>query len=245
MKVPLLNMLVISLMVVKVNAASVKKGEEVMEKIGEGVVVAGQTVGRLFKALVRGAKTKIKESHINQLRKELFKATEGRAPHNSSSSNNGAYATTIKGAKSGESNDSASSNNGANSIASNQSASESTNAGEDLKKRTKEMKELALLNMLVLLMVITKVNAKESVAEKAMEKVGQVAVIAGQTAKKLFKAMVKGARKQMAKSKAKSSKKAAKAVEERTWYMPAVSSTSSSGTSGNVYSVPSQRTRQE
>ncbi|XP_075726498.1 uncharacterized protein LOC142768412 isoform X2 [Rhipicephalus microplus] len=45
------------------------------------------------------------------------------------------------------------------------------------------MKGLALLNILVILIVIVKVNdATESMAERAMEKLGKVAVVTGQKA---------------------------------------------------------------
>uniref|UniRef100_A0A224Y9T7 Uncharacterized protein n=1 Tax=Rhipicephalus zambeziensis TaxID=60191 RepID=A0A224Y9T7_9ACAR len=81
------------------------------------------------------------------------------------------------------------------------------------------MNVLALLNMLVILVVITKVNVK-----------------------KLLGAFARGVRAERAKSKGKSTKKSAQAVEERTGDMPG--DTSSNATTGSGSSVPSLQIRQ-
>ncbi|XP_075726497.1 uncharacterized protein LOC142768412 isoform X1 [Rhipicephalus microplus] len=102
------------------------------------------------------------------------------------------------------------------------------------------MKGLALLNILVILIVIVKVNdATESMAERAMEKLGKVAVVTGQKAKSLFNAFLKGAQKQKNKSKKKKPRKYTKAVEERTGET-SVYETSMNGVAGTVHSEASR-----
>uniref|UniRef100_A0A131YFK2 Uncharacterized protein n=1 Tax=Rhipicephalus appendiculatus TaxID=34631 RepID=A0A131YFK2_RHIAP len=103
------------------------------------------------------------------------------------------------------------------------------------------MKGLALLNMLVILMVISTVNANDGWAEKTMHTVGRAAVVAGRKVRKLVKAFASGVRYQRAKSKQKSSGRSAKAVEERA---DDVSSASSNGMAESVYSQPSPRVQQ-